>query len=707
MKRASIILSVFAILVCVLSSKAGAAPSEKRLALVIGNASYKAQPLITAVNDAALISQTLQLAGFDVTGARDLDQGLLRDAVRNFTNKVADAGAGAVVFVYFAGYAVQLAGENYLIPVGAEVSDATDIPALALSLSELMHALAALNPRSTFIVLDAGRPGPFVTAVQAGGLAWTEPEANMLIAFGTAPGTLARDKAGSYGAYARALAEMIGEGGLTPANLFDRVRLRVHDLTAGGEIPWDASKLETPFKFFERSPGTERHDAAARIAQFRLQPMRALGAQNAYMTALLRDTFDAYADFLADYWQDPMTKRVRALLAARRESITWKRSCQANEPAAYWSYLERYPGGPHAADARRLLTRKGATTAPPSKFARLDYEVPPPLPDELEYIERPTLILDDPSFGFENPPPTPANFLEPPPQEFLNLKPPIPSQGHALPVLNLPLLASAQVTHDAKAPSHGSGGRDEAWVMKPAIDVPNGPQKQADSSLASSLLPPKKAPSRANEESPANGDAMQFSIQGARSANQALAKASGDRAGQTEGTSTSRAPSAIPAWLIDVVTARTFKVALWPSMVGDGMPLSGPSMFASASAGLTFQTWRFGLPRSQRTARASLPPVRPASPLPQPARLPTQSSAIPISPSPATGSTLRSTPRSAALTSAAVGSPSKPTADRLEAASVAAPAKPRRKPPAVKPAPAASQVARDPHEPSEAAPSDQ
>ena len=91
--------------------------------------------------------------------------------------------------------------------------------------------------------------------------------------------------------------------------------------------------------------------------------MRALGAQTAYTTALMRDTFDAYADFLADYWQDPMTKRVRALLAARRESITWQRTCQANEPNAYWSYLERYPHGPHVADAGRLPHTNGCSDA--------------------------------------------------------------------------------------------------------------------------------------------------------------------------------------------------------------------------------------------------------------------------------------------------------------------------------------------------------
>jgi uncharacterized caspase-like protein len=703
MKRASKIFSVFAILVCVLSSSMGAAPAEKRLALVIGNASYKVQPLVTAVNDAALISQTLQLAGFEVTGARDLDQSLLRDIVRNFTNKVANAGAGAVVFVYFAGYGVQLAGDNYLVPVGIEISDVADIPARTLSLFELIHALSALNPKSTFVVLDAGRPGPFVMAGQAGGLAWTEPETNMLIALSSAPGTMARDTAGSYGVYARALAEMIGEGDLTPADLFDRVRLRVHELTAGGQVPWDASKIETQFKFFERAPDTGRNDAAVRTAQLRLQSMRALGAQNAYMIALLRDTFDAYADFLADYWQDPMTKRIRALLAARRESITWKRSCQANEPVAYWSYLERYPNGPHASDARRLLTGMGAATTPPSKFARMEYDVPPPLPDELEYVGRPTLILDDPSFLFETPPPIPANFLEPQPREFLDLKPPAASQGHALPVLDRPSLVSTRVPEDANAPSNPVGGRGEAWAMKPAIDVPNGPQKQAASSFAAPLLPPKIATNRAKEESPASEDARQYNTQGAQSGNQVFAKAGGDHSDQNEGTSalksTSRAAAAVPGWLTDVVTARNVKVT---PMVDSDLRLSGPSMFASASAGLTFQTWRVGLPRSQR---ASLQPGRPASLPPSPARLPAQP--IPISPSHATGSIPRSAPRSAAVTPAVGGSLSKPSADQPGSPSMAAaPVKPRKKPSTIKPAPL-SQAVREPHEPREAAPSDQ
>src|SRR6266568_261575 len=104
-----------AVLAALSWSPAGAAPSEKRLALVIGNASYKAGTLATPANDAGLIAQTLQAAGFDVVGARDLDQDSLRRALRDFLEKAAAAGPDTVAFVYLAGHGLQLEGENYVV----------------------------------------------------------------------------------------------------------------------------------------------------------------------------------------------------------------------------------------------------------------------------------------------------------------------------------------------------------------------------------------------------------------------------------------------------------------------------------------------------------------------------------------------------------------------------------------------------------------
>jgi uncharacterized caspase-like protein len=429
-----ILLPFLAILAGVSLPQAGAAASERRLALVIGNASYKAKALATAVNDAALVARTLQAAGFDVMGARDLDGNLLRQTFRDFTDRITNAGPDTVAVVYFAGYGLQFEGENYLVPTDAD-SKASDVPVRAVRVSEQMHALAALHLKESFIILDMARAGPFVLPDMAGGLAWIEPEANMLIAFNAAPGTVAPDVGEGYGPYAKALAEMIREGDLTPANLFDRVRLRVNELTRGAQVPWDASNIETEFKFFGRAPGAPlRTDSSERTFWMRFQPMRSIGVRDAYFVALMRDTLDAYADFLADYGHDPMSTRVQALLAARREAFTWRRTYQANVPEAYWSYMERYPRGPHRADAGRLLKRLGASIAPPTNFARMDYDVPLPPPDELEYIERSVLVFDDPAFAFEQPQETPIYILAKLPREFLELKPTAaPSQGYVLP----------------------------------------------------------------------------------------------------------------------------------------------------------------------------------------------------------------------------------------------------------------------------------
>ncbi|HKN10075.1 MAG TPA: caspase family protein, partial [Pseudomonadota bacterium] len=109
---------LFALIPLGLSVVPGAAQSEKRIALVVGNAGYQAGgPLNTPANDAGLIAQTLQAAGFDVVGARDLDQDSLRHAFRDFVDKATSSGPDTVAFVYVGGYGLQLEGENYFIPV--------------------------------------------------------------------------------------------------------------------------------------------------------------------------------------------------------------------------------------------------------------------------------------------------------------------------------------------------------------------------------------------------------------------------------------------------------------------------------------------------------------------------------------------------------------------------------------------------------------
>src|SRR6185437_9831618 len=93
------------------------------------------------------------------------------------------------------------------------------------------------------------------------------------------------------------------------------------------------------------------------------------------------------------------------------------------------SYLRRYPQGPHAGDARRRLAILTAPLEPPPSFAVIEYDVLPPPPDEIVYVDRPVLIFSDPDFDFAPPPPPPVFFLPPPPPDFVVLEPPPPPIG--------------------------------------------------------------------------------------------------------------------------------------------------------------------------------------------------------------------------------------------------------------------------------------
>ena len=433
----TVVVAALALLAPGVAAGQGSPPAEQRIALVIGNATYQAGALQTAANDAGLIAQTLQAAGFDVVGARDLDQDSLRRAFRDFLEKVQAAGPNTVAFVYASGHGVQLEGENYIVPVDARLARDTDIPVEAVRVSDYTRPLAALQLKASIVVLDAARPNSFASsgAPLAGGLALMEPEPGMLIAFNAAPGTVAANAQGDYGPYAQALAEMMREGGLPLTEVFDRVRLRVNDATKGAEVPWHASKVQSQFVFFERAPDAPPPAAAPdQMAALRSRPIRDLGERDAYTAALERDTLQGYQDFLAAYPDDPMAKRVRAIVAARREAITWRRSRAEDTPQAYWSYLRRYPRGPHAADCRRRLAFLSAEPEPPSSFAMMAYDVPPPPPEEIVYVERPVLVFDDPVYAFAPPPPPAVYYLPPPPPDFIVLAPPPPVALYVLPV---------------------------------------------------------------------------------------------------------------------------------------------------------------------------------------------------------------------------------------------------------------------------------
>jgi uncharacterized caspase-like protein len=423
------IIGAFAILAPVFAAVAGFAQQEHdpRLALVIGESAYQQGSLATAANDAGLVANTLSEAGFEVIGARDLDQDALRRSLREFLDKAAAAGPDATVFVYFAGYGLQLEGENFLVPIGARISRDTEVPIEALRLSDFSRSLAAIPLKARILVLDGAHASPFAKSGPplASGLALMDPDTGTLIAFNAAPGTVAPPETGPYGVFAQSLTEMMRDGGLPLSDVFARTRLRVTEKTNGAVVPWEADKIEQPLTFFDRAPNAPPPVSTEQTAALKDRSIREMKPEEAYGIAVERDTIPAYEEFLTAFPDSPLSKRVRAMLAARREAVTWRRTVSANAANAYWSYLKRYPNGPHAADARRRLTRLTAPLVPPPVFEAFDYDVPPPPPEEYVIVDRPVLVFDEPDFG--PPPPVPVYLLPPPPDDWVVLPPPPPA----------------------------------------------------------------------------------------------------------------------------------------------------------------------------------------------------------------------------------------------------------------------------------------
>jgi uncharacterized caspase-like protein len=437
------IATLLAVLAPLFAAPINARELERRFALVIGNSEYAAGRQPTAANDAGLIAETLRAAGFDIAGARDLDQNTLRRSIREFLDKVSAAGPQAMSLIYLAGYGLQFEGENYIVPIDASIHRDDDIPIEAIRISDFTRPLAGTPGAVKLFIVDAARQHPFTPEGPplASGLALVEPDPGTLIAFNAAPGSIASIESGPYGAFAQALAEMIGTGGLGLDDLFDRVRLRVSEKTNGIEVPWYASKVTQPFSFVERTADAPRPQVAA-SAELRSQPLREFrGDQEAYVAALQRDTLADYEEFSAAFPDSPLIGRVRALIAVRREAITWRRTLSINTQDAYWSYRQRYPRGAHAADAERRLARLAAAYDPPSGFVPMAFaDVEPPPPDEVVYLSQQVVVFDGP--GFVLPPPVPVFFCPPPPPEFVVLAPPPPPIGaFFLPVPSVPLIS--------------------------------------------------------------------------------------------------------------------------------------------------------------------------------------------------------------------------------------------------------------------------
>ena len=236
------------------SGAASAETTEPRVALVIGNSDYEGAigALANPANDARLMSATLRKLGFEVIELEDADQKKMQHAIIEFGEALAKAGSEATGLFYYAGHGLQVNGENYLIPVNAEITNEREVEVESVASNLVLKQMDFAGNAVNIVILDACRNNPLTRGFrsQVSGLAEQriKPRGSF-IAYSTAPGDVAADGNAENSPYTRAVAEAIQKPGVALEEVFRDVRSRVMAVTNQKQVPWDSSSLTAPFYF--------------------------------------------------------------------------------------------------------------------------------------------------------------------------------------------------------------------------------------------------------------------------------------------------------------------------------------------------------------------------------------------------------------------------------------------------------------------------
>src|SRR5471032_2834454 len=302
----------------------------RRLALVIGNASYEDHSLANATRDAAATSEMLSRLGFEVMTYSNLDRAHMNEAVQEFNKRLA---AGGVGLLYFAGHAMQVGNSTLLLPVDAQGSAAAPITK-GIDLDSILVGMSA--PRSdqlSLVVLDTCLNNPYDPA----NVSMVRPPSRTIVAYATAPGTYAADGT-RHGAYTAALLRAVNQPGRSIEDVLRDVARSVSIATEGQQVPWMAE-----------GPG-------AAADRFQFAPF-ALQASNSSRRTMASEPVVAY--------------RSRGILPKdsneQYELTFWESIKDSTYPSDYDAYLKAYPNGRFATLAHARIDRlRAAASNPPA-----------------------------------------------------------------------------------------------------------------------------------------------------------------------------------------------------------------------------------------------------------------------------------------------------------------------------------------------------
>lgn len=217
--------------------------SGKRVALVIGNGDYqysdKLPKLDNPTHDAEDIARALRGFGFEVIEKSNLSLEGMNEAIAEFGRRI---GEGDAALFYFAGHGLQVKGQNYLVPVNANIDSEAQVPYQSVNVNQLLDEMENSRSRANIVMLDACRNNPITGKFRSGatrGLAApsSSPKGTVIV-YATDPGNVAADGNGRNGLFTAGLLAAFKGDDLTLGGVLTR---------ASEEVERGSDKMQTPY----------------------------------------------------------------------------------------------------------------------------------------------------------------------------------------------------------------------------------------------------------------------------------------------------------------------------------------------------------------------------------------------------------------------------------------------------------------------------
>jgi len=313
------------------------AHAEGRVALVVGNAGYAEAPLRNPINDARAMSALLRKLDFQVISVENASKSRLEQAILAFTGRLGPTTTG---LFYYAGHGMQVGGRNYLIPVDANLASEREVrietTPVHMVLEELRYAGNPIN----LVILDACRNNPFARRFRGSasrGLAAVDAARGTLIAYSTAPGSVALDGDGNNGLYTEELLRVLNSPGLKVEEVFKQVRRGVALRTANKQIPWESSSLIGDFVFNYKAPATGTTGGRSRadvVFWESIENSHNVDAYRAYLDQFPTGVFAALAKLRIEQLESAIVSSAPAVPQSRNEESLVALAPSTTTPAA-------------------------------------------------------------------------------------------------------------------------------------------------------------------------------------------------------------------------------------------------------------------------------------------------------------------------------------------------------------------------------------